>query len=165
MGANDCLKGVTASSTYKDVCYVLLETIVAYGKVLDTHAPSPPTKQKLNRGGGAKYRRFTEKKIKSDEKEEENLDNLKAMPPSKLVPMQRRRLLVGLENYKYLPKGSKFSLHHLLEEKVKLVVEANVLIAAVMLAAENEISQKKQKLQSIAEEKARKRSEKLAAKE
>merc|ERR1711988_340836 len=162
--ANDCLKGVRASSTYKGICDVLLQTVVEYGKVLDTHAPSPPTKKNPNRAGGAKYRKFTEKVLNNGEKEEE-VHELKLKLPSKLVQMQRSRLLRGLEKYKYLSKGCKYSLHHLLEEKVKLVTEANKLIAAAFLAAAEVIAHKRQANLAHAEKKAKKKAEKDAAKQ
>merc|ERR1711871_842537 len=154
--ANDCLKGIKNSSTYKEVCDVLLQTIVEYGKVLDTHAPSPPSRKKPKRGSGANYREFTEKVISNDDNEVD-LHELQLKPPCKLVSMQRRRLLVGLEKYNYLPKGCKFSLYHLLEEKVKLVVEANKLIAAAFLAGEEAMAYKRRTMLAHAEKKAKKK--------
>ena len=156
--ANELYKVVQQASTYEAVAKALAKTIADYGNCLDSHAPSPPQKQKPGgKKGGASYRRF---KANSKESEEEKLAKevakLKMEPAKKIYGLQKERILTGIKQFKYLTKGAKFTALHYIEDEATLVVEVVRIIEAAFLANAEILERKRQKQ----EDKQRRKEEK-----
>jgi Ca2+-binding EF-hand superfamily protein len=161
--ANDLMKAIENSSSYEAVAKALLQTIVEYGKCLDTHAPSPPTKQPRGKGG-ASYRRYKKEEETVDHVAKE-IERLKLEPARKIIPLQKKRILEGLKKFKYLTRGAKFTAMHFIEEHAKLVVEVNKIIQLAFLPNLELLTQKKKAQNKKAEYKAERRAALEAAKE